>query len=100
MDLAFVFEETQTFFFFFCKAQNRQGSSVYASAPAAALTCVLPPAVDNWPLKIWARTFLMVQTYPAISSGAVATVKASAARQLYLHLIPQHTCWAHLPLLN
>lgn len=55
-------EEIQTIFFLFffpffnnspreqhaCKRTSNRGSR--------ALTCGLPPAVDNWPQKIWART--------------------------------------------
>lgn len=39
----------------------------------------------------------MARPYPIISSGAVAIEKRSEAHQLLLHLIPQHTCLAHLP---
>lgn len=38
----------------------------------------------------------MSQSYPIISSGAVAIEQGSEAYQLLLHLIPQHTCLAAL----
>lgn len=38
----------------------------------------------------------MARSYPIISNGAVAIEKRSEAYQLFLRLIPQHTCLAHL----
>lgn len=38
----------------------------------------------------------MAQPYPIISNGAVAIEKLREARQLLLHLIPQHTCLTYL----
>lgn len=38
----------------------------------------------------------MAQPYPIISIGAVAIEKQREARQLLLHLIPQHTCLTYL----
>lgn len=96
-------EEIQTFLGFFFFLTNRQGSGRRAcertsSRGSRAPTCGLPPAVDNWPRKIWARMLCLdgADLSHHFQWDSCHRETEHGTPIILASFIPQHTCWAHL----